>query len=85
MKRYKLDENTIWEDTGFVKVCNYPPSPMTESYVLKIYRQFKKGELGGKMVEGEPFYLHNMPFELVTLARIVGEAQKTLFYALKQE
>lgn len=75
---YKVDENTVWEDTGKVIVHNYPASKMTESYITRIYREFKKNIFGHKEVEGEPIYFNDIKKELVTFAIIIGESQSAL-------
>lgn len=77
--QYYLDENTIWEDTGHIKIHNYPTSsPSTYSYVTKVYREYKKGKLGYKEVDGEPIYFHNMKSEEISLAIIMANAENAL-------
>lgn len=78
MKKYKIDENTIWEETGRIKVFNYPPSPMTFSYVKKTYREFKRDKFGYKEVEGEPIYFHEMKPDEISFAKIISECENNL-------
>lgn len=61
--RYQIDENTIWEDTGQIKI--YPAmSSRTLSYYTKLYREYKKGSLDSKEVEGGAIYRHNLPIHM---------------------
>ena len=79
MKKYKIDENTIWEETGRVKVHNYPASPMTYSYVTKIYNQIERNKFGCKEVEGRSLYFHEMSPDEVSFAKIMTEAENSLY------
>ena len=77
--QYKLDDNRIWEDTGRIKVHNYPTSsPSTYSYITKVYKEYKKEQLGYKEVEGEPIYFHEMKPEEISLAIILVYAENAL-------
>lgn len=66
------------EETGYVRIHNFPPSPNTYSYLTRIYRKFVQGEWGWKEVEGEPIYLHTLNSEQYALAAILGNAQLAL-------
>ena len=84
--RYKTDdENIILEDTGYIKVQNYPGSEMTYPYVTRVYRQYEKDKLGYKEVDGEPIYFHEMSNEQSALAIIIGNAQNALSNTLRRE
>ena len=84
--RYKTDdENIILEDTGYIKVHNYPGSEMTYPYATRVYRQYEKDKLGYKEVDGEPIYFHDMSHEQSALARIIGNAQNALSCTLRRE
>jgi len=84
--QYKKDENTIWEDTGKIKVHNYPASSRsTYSYITRTYREIKKDAFGWKEVDGEPIYFHDMTTEQVTLAMIMGQAENALNNICKRE
>jgi len=84
--QYKIDDNTIWEDTGKVKIHNYPPEGNgTYSYVTRIYREYKKDYFGWKEVEGEPIYFHDMKTELIAFAKIMAESEAALDALLKRE
>lgn len=77
--KYKFDKNTIWEDTGKIVVYNYPASyTETFSYITKVYRQFKKNNLGHTEVEGSPIYFHDMSPTQLAFARMMGECQNSL-------
>ncbi len=78
MNRYKIDENTIWEDTGEVVVNNYPPSGKTFSYAQRVYREYKTDKFGWVEVKGEPIYFHDMPTATLALAIIMSNAQNAL-------
>jgi hypothetical protein len=82
MKKYKIDESTIWEETGKITVHNYPPSPMTYSYVTKIYREIKRDKLGYKIVEGSPIYFNDMKPDEISFAKIIAECENNLFNKL---
>ena len=84
--RYKIDEETIWEDTFTVKVHNYPPSPMTFSYVTKVYKVLKKNSFSLPMkAEGEPIYFHEMSYDKIAFAKIIAEAQCSLYGILPND
>ena len=77
--KYKLNDDTIWEDTGRIRVHNYPTSsPCIYSYITKIYKEYKKDLLGHKEVEGEPIYFHEMKPEEISLAIIMVHAENAL-------
>jgi hypothetical protein len=85
-KQFKVDDNTIWEDTGEIKVHNYPPdSRMTMSYVTRIYKQYIKGEMGFTYVEGKAIYCHTVGRSSWALVKIMGEAQNELSKTLPRE
>lgn len=84
--QYKIDKNTIWEDTGRIKVHNYPSSSRnTFSYITRVYREIKKDSLEWKEIDGEPIYFYDMTYEQVTLAMIMGQAEKALNNICKRE
>lgn len=80
------DPNIHLEDTGLIKVHNYPPSShMTYSYVTRIYKQIDKNKFGYTEVDGEPIYFHDLPTNELALAIIIGNAQNALSNTLKRE
>lgn len=84
--QYKIDDNTIWEDTGKIKVHNYPASSKsTYSYITRTYREIKKDTFGWKEVDGEPIYFHDMTPEQISLAVIMGTAENALNNICKRE
>jgi hypothetical protein len=84
--RYKTtDPNIQWESTGYIKVHNFPPSPMTFSYITRTYRQWKKGSIGWEEIEGEAIYFHDLKDEARALAIIIGNAQNVLSNTLPRE
>lgn len=87
MKKFKTQNpNIIWEDTGIIKIYNYPPEPRTYTYITRVYKQIEKGGFGYKEVEGEPIYLHSgMTYEQQSLAIIMGTSQNSLFSTLPRE
>jgi hypothetical protein len=78
-------ESPTLEDTGQIKVHNYPPSSKTYSYITRIYRKYEKNVLGWKEADGPPIYFHDLPPELLALAEIVGNAQNVLTAKLPRE
>ena len=83
MAKYRIDEKTIWEDTGKLTVHNYPPSSRsTMSYITRTYREFKKDQFGWKEVDGPPIYFHDMKTEHLVLAQIISQATSALNYGL---
>lgn len=76
--KYKLSTDIIWEDTGMIRLHNFPPSGMTYSYITKVYREYRREKLGWSEVEGEAIYLHNLSTDKNALAVILGHAQNAL-------
>jgi hypothetical protein len=60
--RYKVDdEEKIWEDTGHIKVYNYPASNNTYSYITRIYREICKDDMcWWREIQGNPVYFHEL-------------------------
>jgi hypothetical protein len=84
--RFKIKNQTGYlEDTGFVKVHNYPSSANTHSYITRTYRHYKEGLNGWVEIDGEPIYFFDLPQELLVLAVIIGNAQNVLFSKLPRE
>jgi hypothetical protein len=85
--RYKIDENTIWEDTGKIIIHNYPPSSNhTYSYATRVYREYKLDKIvGWKDVEGKAIYFHDMTNEQIVLAKIMAECEAALNNILVRE
>lgn len=87
MKRYRTKEkDTFYEETGQIKVRNYPPSSdMTYPYVTRCYRKYKKNMVGWVEVDGYPIYFHELNPELLSLAIIAGVTNNILHDRLKRE
>lgn len=85
MKQYiiKNEPDVIFEETGEIKVCNYPPSPNTYSYIVKMYLRNENGSM--KLVEGPAMYLNELPEVHAALATIIGKAQNALLDLLPTE
>ena len=85
--RYAIDKNTIWEDTGQLRIHNYPPSSsQTFSYVTRIYRESRKDRPGYKEVEGNPIYFHNqINVDQQILLEIMANCQNRLYETLPKE
>jgi len=79
------DKNIQLEDTGMIKVHNYPASPKTYSYITRVYREYRKNQFGWKYVDGEPIYFHDLTQEQLVLAIIIGTAQNALSNSLPYE
>jgi hypothetical protein len=79
------DKKARYEDTGYIKVHNFPASPMTYSYITRTYREYVQGVFGWKEVEGEPIYFHDLSEELLTIAIILGNAQNLLVNKLPRD
>lgn len=84
MKRFKISEDIILEDTEKIVLHNFPPSPNTYSYITRIYKQLSKTS-PSKEIEGDAIYLHDLNSELVGLAQILGTAQLILSKKLPYE
>jgi hypothetical protein len=74
-----------WEDTGIIKLHNFPAGPGTFSYITRTYREYNKDEFGWREVNGEPIYFYDMTFEQQSLATIMGTAQNVLMSTCKRE
>lgn len=85
MKKYKINNDIIWEETGRIKVYNYPPNPMTFSYITKTYREIKRDKLGYKEVDSEPIYFNDMSPEEVSFAKIIVECENNLYRKLSKK
>ena len=85
MKFFKIDDDTFWEETGRIKIYNYPASPMTYSYIVKTYREYKRKITGWKEVDGKPIYFHEMTPEEISFAKIFAECQNNLFEKLSNK
>lgn len=84
--RFKtIDKKIHVEDTGYIKVHNYPSSGRTFSYITRIYREYKVGEFGCREIDGEPIYFNDLPQEQLALAIIIGNAQNVLSKVLIRE
>jgi hypothetical protein len=84
--RFETDDKKInLEDTGYIKVHNYPSNGKTFSYITRIYRQYEQGVFGWKEIDGEPIYFHDLTQEQLVLAIIVGNAQNVLSLKLPRE
>lgn len=79
------DKNIHLEDTGYIKVHNYPSNGKTFSYITRTYRQYEQGVFGWKEIDGEPIYFHDLSQEQLALAIIVGNAQNVLSSKLPRE
>jgi HD superfamily phosphodiesterase len=78
MKKYRIDENTIWEDTGEIVLHTSPTEPERYTHLVRIYKEYKKGSFTTKRVEGEPVYTPNLPFEQRQMVEIMRLATNTL-------
>jgi len=77
--RYKTANPDIQlEDTGQIRVYNYPAEKGTFSYLSKVYREYDRNKLGWEETEGKPIYFHDLSGEYLALAKIMGEAQNIL-------
>jgi hypothetical protein len=85
MKFETEDKNIILEDTGYIKVHNYPAIGQTFSYITRTYREYEKDVFGWEEIDGEPIYFHDLTQEQLALAIIIGNAQNVLSKALPRE
>lgn len=64
-----------------ISLCNFPPRPMTYTYLVRwhlvIYRD-EKGKIYRKMESGEPVYLDDLPPLQRTLVQIMGQCTNVL-------
>lgn len=73
------DPNVLWEDTGMIKIHNYPASSSTTfSYITRVYKEIRRDKLGHRLVDGEPIYFYELPREQLALAIIMGQAENAL-------
>jgi hypothetical protein len=84
MKKFQITESSFLEDTGFIKVHNYPPSPSTFSYITRTYRKYED-RFGWKEIDGDPIYFEDLSHEHLALAMIIGNAQNVLSKKLPRE
>ena len=84
MKKFRIDKETIWEETGIIKIHNFPPSNRTYSWITREYREYKQGLFGHKLVEGPAIQLHSLPQKDKELAHILGIAQNSLMRELPE-
>lgn len=86
-KRFKTaNPNIQWEDTGYVKVYNYPPMRNSHSYIVRIYNQYdRNNEFEVKQVEGQPIYFDSLSEEHLALAISIANAQNVLSKRLKRD
>lgn len=85
MKRYRINKDTFWEETGKIIVHNYPASSKsTYSYITRVFREFKRDVPGWREVEGKPHYFHELPLEVVSMAKIMAEAEAAINYSLEK-
>ena len=71
---HKIDENTIWFDTGQIIV--------SRKYIKKLFVEQKKGVFGTRVVEGEPIYFDELNQSQLTLVNIMLTAQDALLNQL---
>jgi len=64
-----------------ISLCNFPPRPMTYTYLMRwnlvVYRD-AKGKVYRKMEPGDPVYLDDLPPLQKTLVRIMGQCTNAL-------
>ena len=77
--KYQIDKNTIWYDERVIIVDNNSPYPS----VCKLYQEFKKNELGSRLVYGNVIPLHDLSSEQLALVKIISEAQNALLLSVK--
>lgn len=87
MKKFKTkDEKFILEDTGIVRVHNYPPAHKgTFSYIKRVYKRWEKDKIGYTEIEGDPIYFHTLKSEHLALAEVLSMANNTLSEVLPRE
>lgn len=71
--RYQIDENTIYEDTGQIKIYD-------DGYFAKCYRKYVKGKADFEEVEGELLDMYVMPRYIEALGTIAYRSIKALYY-----
>jgi hypothetical protein len=71
MKKIQKDKNTIWEETGQLKVYNFPPSIHTYAYVTKVYTEYTVGH-SPVLIESSPIYLKDMNDIQILLAETIA-------------
>ena len=71
---HKIDENTIWFDTGQIVV--------SRKYIKKLFVEHKKGVFGTRVVEGPPIYFDELNQNQLALVNIMLTAQDALFNEL---
>lgn len=71
---YRIDENTIWEDTGRISI--HAGSDFL--YFRKLYKEIKRGGYGWKLVEGPVISAVSLSAAQEALLRIAAEAQRGL-------
>jgi hypothetical protein len=79
------DKKFHYEDTGYIKVHNYPPSNKTFSYITRTYRRYEKDVFGYKEIDGDAIYFDDLNQEQLALAIIIGNAQNVLSAKMPRE
>lgn len=85
MKKFKKSDTEIWEDTGEIKVYNFPPKKGTYSYITRVYTKYVKNKAFTEAVEGEPMYFHQLSTEQEALAKTIAIARDALSLSLNYE
>jgi hypothetical protein len=83
MIRLIKDANTIWEDLGQIKLFNFPPEKGTYPYLVKVFREYKRGRIGWREVDGDPIYFEELPSNARFLANLFGQIHNTLLQDIK--
>lgn len=65
---FKLDENTIWEETQELRVYNLLGK---NPYFTRVYREIKKDKQGWTLVEGNPIHVKSMYGDQAAIAHII--------------
>lgn len=70
MEHYRIDEETVWEPTPFIKV--------REGCIVRVYKETKKGVLGSTEVEGPTILMGQLTKDQKALAMCILNAQSAL-------
>ena len=81
MRKFKVDDNTIWEETGYFRF-HQAKSPRTLSYIVVEYKEIYRDKPGHNIVYGPPIYLHDLSSELIAFCKIYSEAQAIIMAKL---
>jgi hypothetical protein len=78
MKQIEIDDNTIWEETGQIVLNNNNYNNILTISYHKIYKEYKKNEMGFKLVFGDAIKAIEMSNENIECLKIMCICQNMI-------